>query len=87
MTGNEWAAAATMIAGAAANTIGCAAGIALYGPLGAAVGIALALAIWNMAMAVYIGKRLKIVPGLVFALMSLRTGGAVDRQQRHWFLH
>ncbi|MGX9177916.1 oligosaccharide flippase family protein [Mesorhizobium sp. BHbdii] len=87
MTGNEWAAAAAMIVGAVAGIIGCAAGIELYGPLGAAVGLALALAVWNLAMAIYIRKRLKIMPALIFALTSLRTG-AVDgqHQQRYWFL-
>ncbi|MER8883324.1 lipopolysaccharide biosynthesis protein [Mesorhizobium sp. M0408] len=85
MTGNEWAAAATMIVGAAASIIGCATGIALYGAPGAAVGLALALAIWNVAMSIYISKRLKIIPGLIFALTSFRTH-AVEGQRRHWFL-
>lgn len=86
MTGNEWAAAVAMIVGAAAGVIGCAAGIELYGPLGAAVGLALALAVWNVAMAIFISKRLKIMPGLVFALTSLKTS-TVNRQLRYWFLH
>ena len=85
MTGNEWAAATTMIAGAVANVVACALGVALYGPVGAAVGVALALAIWNVAMAIYIGKRLKILPGLVFALQSLGQS-AVGSRQWHWFL-
>lgn len=80
MTGNEWAAAATMIAGAVANIIACALGVALYGLIGAAVGVALALAIWNVAMAIYIRKRLKILPGLVFALHSLRARPVMSRQ-------
>jgi O-antigen/teichoic acid export membrane protein len=85
MTGNEWAAATTMIAGAVANIIACAAGVAIYGPIGAAVGVALALSIWSVAMAVYIGKRLKIMPGLVFALLSIRPS-AIDAHQWNWFL-
>lgn len=85
MTGNEWAAATTMIAGAAANIIACAVGVAIYGPIGAAVGVALALSIWSVAMAIYIGKRLKILPGLVFALLSIRPS-AIDAQQGNWFL-
>jgi O-antigen/teichoic acid export membrane protein/thymidylate kinase len=85
MTGNEWAAAITMIAGAAAGILGCAAGIELYGPVGAAVGLALSLAVWNVGMAIYINKRLKIMPGLIFALMSLRTRPARS-QLRYWFL-
>ncbi|WP_258592121.1 lipopolysaccharide biosynthesis protein [Mesorhizobium sp. AR07] len=83
MTGNEWAAATTMIAGAVANIIACAVGVAIYGPIGAAVGVTLALSIWSVAMAIYIGKRLKIQPGLVFALLSLRPIGG---QQRNWRL-
>ncbi|PTE12021.1 lipopolysaccharide biosynthesis protein [Mesorhizobium helmanticense] len=86
MTGNEWAAAVAMIIGAAAGVLGCAVGIELYGPLGAAVGLALALAVWNVVMAIFISKRLKIMPGLLFALISLKTG-TVNRQLRYWFLH
>ncbi|CCV06981.1 Exopolysaccharide biosynthesis protein (modular protein) [Mesorhizobium metallidurans STM 2683] len=86
MTGNEWAAAVAMIVGAAAGLIGCAVGIELYGPMGAAIGLALALAVWNVAMAIFISKRLKIMPGLLFALTSLKTG-TVNRQLRYWFLH
>ncbi|TPM14754.1 lipopolysaccharide biosynthesis protein [Mesorhizobium sp. B2-3-5] len=85
MTGNEWAAATTMIAGAVANIIACALGVAMYGPIGAAVGVALALGIWSVAMAIYIGKRLKILPGLVFVLLSIRPG-AIGGQQWNWFL-
>ena len=85
MTGNEWAAATTMIAGAAANVIACAVGVEIYGPIGAAVGVALALAIWNVAMAVYIGKRLKMLPGLVSALLSIRPS-AIGGLQWNWLL-
>ncbi|TPN33551.1 exopolysaccharide biosynthesis protein [Mesorhizobium sp. B2-3-3] len=85
MTGNEWAAATTMIAGAVVNIIACALGVAMYGPIGAAVGVALALGIWSVAMAIYIGKRLKILPGLVFVLLSIRPG-AIGGQQWNWFL-
>jgi O-antigen/teichoic acid export membrane protein len=85
MTGNEWAAASAMIAGAVFNIIACALGVAVYGPIGAAVGVALALSIWSVAMAVFIGKRLKILPGLVFVLLSIRpsVGGS---EQWNWLL-
>jgi O-antigen/teichoic acid export membrane protein/thymidylate kinase len=72
MTGNEWAAAKTMVAGAVANAIACVIGVALNGLMGAAVGVALALAVWNVGMAIYIYKRLKILPGLVSALQLHR---------------
>jgi O-antigen/teichoic acid export membrane protein/thymidylate kinase len=72
MTGNEWAAAKTMVAGAVANAIACVIGVALNGLMGAAVGVALALAVWNVGMAIYIYKRLKILPGLISALQLHR---------------
>lgn len=73
MTGNEWAAAKTMVAGAVANAIACVIGVALNGLMGAAVGVALALTVWNVGMAIYIYKRLKILPGLVSALQLHRN--------------
>lgn len=74
MTGHEWAAAATMVSGAAANVIACAIGIALDGTIGAAVGFSLSLVIWNLAMAIYIRRRLNVVPGLIFAALAVRSG-------------
>ncbi|MDX8458845.1 lipopolysaccharide biosynthesis protein [Mesorhizobium humile] len=74
MTGHEWAAAATMVSGAVANVAACAVGIALDGSIGAAVGFTLALVVWNLGMAIYIRKRLNIVPGLIFATSALRVG-------------
>ena len=41
MTGNKRAAAGTMMVGAAIGVIGCVIGIQIYGPLGAAIGLAL----------------------------------------------
>lgn len=72
MTGHEWAAATTMIAGALTNILGGAIGVVLYGPIGAALGITLALVVWHSAMALYIYRRLNILPGLVFAALALQ---------------
>ncbi|TGP44359.1 exopolysaccharide biosynthesis protein [bacterium M00.F.Ca.ET.230.01.1.1] len=85
MTGNEWAAAVTMILGAAFGVVGCAIGVEIYGPLGAAIGLALALVVWNVAMAIYIRKRLKITPGLIYAITSFNSH-PVESTQRTWFL-
>jgi len=73
MTGHEWAAATTMVAGAIANIVACAVGMELDGSIGAASGVVLALVVWNSAMAIYIRKRLNILPGLVFAALALRS--------------
>lgn len=81
MTGNKRAAAGTMMVGAAIGVIGCVIGIQIYGPLGAAIGLALAPVVWNVAMAVYIRKRLKTLPGLVYALLTLLNMRAV--KSRH----
>lgn len=62
MTGNEWAAAGTLMLGAAANAIGCTLGVLLAGPIGVAIGVAAAQIIWNGAMAISIRRRLDIVP-------------------------
>ncbi|TIO47177.1 MAG: exopolysaccharide biosynthesis protein [Mesorhizobium sp.] len=74
MTKNEWAAATTMVGGSVAAVVACAAGIAMDGATGAAVGFTLALVVWNLAMATNIRKRLNILPGLVFAALALRAG-------------
>ncbi|WP_217578652.1 AAA family ATPase [Mesorhizobium sp. GbtcB19] len=74
MTKHEWAAATTMVGGSVVAVVACAAGIAVGGATGAAVGFTLALVVWNLAMATYIRKRLNILPGLVFAALALRPG-------------
>ncbi|MDX8443642.1 lipopolysaccharide biosynthesis protein [Mesorhizobium australafricanum] len=74
MTKHEWAAATTMVAGSVAAVVACAAGIAMDGATGAAIGFTLALVVWNLAMATYIRKRLNILPGLIFAASTFRSG-------------
>jgi O-antigen/teichoic acid export membrane protein len=71
MTGNEWVAAITMIIAVVANIIACSIGILLQGPVGAAIGVSVALVVWNIAMAVYVYRRLDIVPGLFYALRNI----------------
>lgn len=79
MTGHEWAAATTMVAGAIANIVACAVGMELDGTIGAAAGVVLALVVWNSAMAIYIRKRLNILPGLIFAALAIRSGQVTVR--------
>ncbi|KAA3441998.1 exopolysaccharide biosynthesis protein [Mesorhizobium sp. SARCC-RB16n] len=79
MTGHEWAAATTMVAGAMANIVACAIGMELDGTIGAAAGVVLALVVWNSAMAFYIRKRLNILPGLIFAALAVRSGQVTVR--------
>jgi O-antigen/teichoic acid export membrane protein len=72
MTGNEWTAARSMLVAVAANIVACAIGISMYGMTGAALGVAFAQVVWNIAMAIYIRNRLNIVPGIFHAVRMLR---------------
>ncbi|MGX7871605.1 lipopolysaccharide biosynthesis protein [Mesorhizobium sp. ORM6] len=74
MTGHQWAAAVMMVAGAVANIVACAVGMALDGTIGAAAGVVLAQVVWNLLMAIYIRKRVDILPGLIFAALAIRSG-------------
>jgi O-antigen/teichoic acid export membrane protein len=74
MTGHERAAAALIAAFAAANIVACLAIIPHYGADGAAAATAATLCAWNVAMAVYIRKRLRLRPGPFAAAAELRQG-------------
>jgi O-antigen/teichoic acid export membrane protein len=76
MTGHERAATAIMVVGAIINVVACAIGIALFGTIGAAVATAATNVIWNAAMAIYIYKRLNMIPGLLLAVMEFRRPAA-----------
>lgn len=67
MTGNEKSAAAIMMVCALANLAACVLAIKMFGTLGAAIAMTGTLIVWNIAMAVYIHRRLHLVPGLVSA--------------------
>jgi O-antigen/teichoic acid export membrane protein len=76
MTGHERAATVIMIVGAAINLSACAIGIAFFGAMGAAVATAATNVMWNMAMAVYIYKRVNMMAGLLFAIVEFRRPAA-----------
>ena len=73
MSGHERAAATFMVIGAIMNVFGCAIGIALYGAMGAAVATAATNVVWNVAMAIYISKRLNMTAGLLFAIVEFSS--------------
>ena len=72
MTGNEWLAAKAMIAGAGTNILGGTIGVIAYGPIGAALGVTFALVVWHSAMALYVYRRLKILPGLAYTALAFK---------------
>ncbi len=65
MTGNERGAAALLIAGALGNIVTGAALIGLFGLVGAAVATAMTLVILNLAMALFIWRRLHLLSGVL----------------------
>jgi O-antigen/teichoic acid export membrane protein len=73
MTGNERSAAALLVACAAANAVLSAVLISLLGLTGAAIATTAVLIAWNAAMALFIWRRLQLLPGVLPMLrLSLR---------------
>ena len=64
MTGHERSAAALLVSSTMANAVGSIILIEWFGLSGAAIGTAAALVVWNAAMAVFLWRRLSVLPGL-----------------------
>jgi O-antigen/teichoic acid export membrane protein len=75
MTGNEKIAAVIMMVCALANLAACVLAIKIFGTLGAAIAMTGTLIVWNIVMAVYIHRRLHLVPGLISAFTSKFSKG------------
>jgi O-antigen/teichoic acid export membrane protein len=73
MTGHERGAVKLLASCAGANVVGCIVLISLFGLTGAAISTTAALVAWNMAMAVFIWRRLHFLPG-VLAMFRLPLG-------------
>jgi O-antigen/teichoic acid export membrane protein len=65
MTGHERGAAVLLVCCAIFNAGASAVLIGLFGLAGAAVGTAMSLIIWNVAMALFLWRRLSLLPGIV----------------------
>lgn len=77
MTGHERGAAILLVSCVLANMIASAGLIALFGLAGAAIGTSATLIVWNLAMALFLWRRLALVPGV---LAYCRRGAAtMDR--------
>jgi O-antigen/teichoic acid export membrane protein len=83
MTGRERSAVKLLVASAGANVVGCVVLINLLGLTGAAISTTATLIGWNLAMAVFIWRRLHLLPGL-FAMfrLPLGTDGVAARRER-----
>jgi O-antigen/teichoic acid export membrane protein len=67
MTGHERSGFKLLVACAGINVVGCTVLISLLGITGAAISTTAALVAWNVAMAVFIWRRLRFLPGLLAA--------------------
>jgi O-antigen/teichoic acid export membrane protein len=65
MTGHERSAAALLVACAVGNGIASAVLIGLFGLTGAAIATSSSLVIWNVAMALFLWRRLHLLPGVL----------------------
>ncbi len=78
MTGNERAASVLFVSTAVLNAVASAVLIGLFGPNGAAVAASAALILWNAAMALFIWKKLRLIPG-VLAMAQASARGEANR--------
>ncbi|WP_262332481.1 polysaccharide biosynthesis C-terminal domain-containing protein [Bosea sp. BH3] len=77
MTGHEPNAAVLLVSSAVGNVAVSAGLISLFGVNGAAIGTAATLIVWNLAMAVFLWRRLSLTPNM---LATFRLGLAKTRQ-------
>jgi O-antigen/teichoic acid export membrane protein len=73
MTGHERAAAALLVICATVNAVASAVLIGLFGLAGAAIGPAVALVVWNLAMANFLRRHLDLLPG-IFSMFRISLG-------------
>jgi len=84
MTGRECSAAVLLVCCAAINAVASAVLVDMFGLTGAAIGTAGSLVVWNCAMAVFLWRRLNLLPGVLanFQLPSGKKLGVVTGRWR-----
>ena len=83
MTEHEWSAAALLILSAVLNIFASVAFIHWLGLTGAAIASSSALIIWHIAMALFIFRYLRFLPGILGMLVSSRTQKPVAEPDTH----
>jgi O-antigen/teichoic acid export membrane protein len=82
MTGHERSAAAILVSCAAANAAGSIMLVGLLGLTGAAISTTATFVLWNVAMAVFIWRRLRLRPGILAMLrLPFRRNGIVASRE------
>jgi O-antigen/teichoic acid export membrane protein len=78
MTEHEWSAAALLILSAVFNILASVAFICWLGLTGAAIASSAALIIWHIAMAFFVFRYLRFLPGVLGAFVSSRTQKSLE---------
>jgi O-antigen/teichoic acid export membrane protein len=84
MTGHERSAAVLLVCCATVNAGASAVLIGMFGLIGAAIGTAASLVIWNVAMALFLRRRLNLLPGVltIFRIPLEKQPGVITGRGR-----
>jgi O-antigen/teichoic acid export membrane protein len=84
MTGHERSAAVLLVCCAIVNAGASAVLIGMYGLAGATIGTAVSLVVWNVAMALFLWRRLNLLPGVlaIFRIPLEKAPGVITGRER-----
>jgi O-antigen/teichoic acid export membrane protein len=84
MTGHERSAAVLLVSCAMVNAGASAVLIGTFGLAGAAIGTAVSLVVWNVAMALFLWRRLNLLPGVlaIFRIPLDKAPGVITGRER-----
>jgi O-antigen/teichoic acid export membrane protein len=84
MTGHERSAAVLLVSCAIVNAAASAVLIGMFGLAGAAIGTAVSLVVWNVAMALFLWRRLNLLPGVlaIFRILLDKAPGVITGRER-----
>jgi O-antigen/teichoic acid export membrane protein len=84
MTGHERSAAVLLVSCAIVNAAASAVLIGMFGLAGAAIGTAVSLVVWNVAMALFLWRRLNLLPGVlaIFRILLDKAPGVITGRDR-----
>jgi O-antigen/teichoic acid export membrane protein len=84
MTGHERSATVLLVSCAMVNAGASAVLIGMFGLTGAAIGTAVSLVVWNVAMALFLWRRLNLLPGVlaIFRISLEKEPGVITGRER-----
>ncbi len=84
MTGHERGAAVLLVCCAMVNAGASAVLVGMFGLTGAAIGTAVSLVVWNVVMALFLWRRLNLLPGVlaIFRIPLDKEPGVITGRER-----